>query len=80
MAKGFKLQLNSSGVVDLLNDPGVAAYLRTRAEGIAASLEGDWQVSSFTTDRANATVRTADKTARTFASENPAAVVSSLGG
>lgn len=79
MAGGFKLKLNSAGVVELLNSPGVAADLQRRANAIQAAMpEGEWTVGTFSTDRANATVRTSDKAAREAAAENPSAVVGAV--
>ena len=73
-----KIKLNSEGVVALLNDPGVAADIRRRAEAFASAAEGEWAVTESVTDRAGANVRTADLEAMQAAAENPANVLAAL--
>ncbi|AXH47304.1 hypothetical protein SEA_EDEN_9 [Microbacterium phage Eden] len=71
-----KIRMNSGGALAVLNDPKVASDMLRRANAIANAApktDGEeWLVSSFTTDRPNATVRTGNKAARLASAENNA--------
>lgn len=74
-----RIELNAAGVRELLNSSEVASDLERRAAAIRSAVpEGEWEAGSFSTDRANATVRSADRTAREFAAESPGGVIRAL--
>lgn len=74
-----KLRMNSPGVVQTLQAPGVAADLANRGQRIASSLprtDGEeWAVSSFMgRDRAQTIVRTGNTAAKRAAAEDLALI------
>ena len=71
-----KIRMNSAGAIAVLNDPRVAADVQRRANAIVNSADKtdgeEWLVSSFRTDRPNATVRTGNKKAMQASAESNA--------